>query len=75
MTCSGTATPQRGGILARYLFIPKARSAHLAAVAPHEGENRLLWMGTEARAGSGATHGGKDNRWLLRTEASRPNPR
>jgi len=39
------------------------------AVALHEGENWLLWLGTEARVGGGVTHGGNDNRWLLRTEA------
>ena len=69
MACSGTATPQRGGVLAPYLSTLKARSPRLAAVAPHEGENRLLWLGTEARVGGSVTHGGNDNRWLLRMEA------
>jgi hypothetical protein len=36
----------------------------------HGGENQMLWLRNEARVGGGATHGG-NNRWLLRTEASR----
>ena len=56
---------RRGGVLAPYLSTPKARQPRPAAVVPHGGKNRLLWLRTEARVGGGVTHGGNANRWPL----------
>jgi hypothetical protein len=67
----GSTPARRAGA---YLSTPKTKWPRLAAVVPHRGENRLLWLRTKARVGGGVTHGGNHNQWLLCTEASRASP-